>query len=137
MIQIFGTGLTVAERQQFHLMLNSLKNQSFESKSVQEKLLLPMEAYTAYKTYYGKNIQFDPIAEDNFCKYEISTSSAYSASLGQMTQYFLNCLKIQYMSHSPLLTASVIPPGELQVVQVYFDTSTFDEIERDVKVTIE
>ena len=41
------------------------------------------------------------------------------------------------MSHAPLLTASVITPGELQVVQIYFDTSTFDEIERDVKVTIE
>ena len=37
--------------------------------------------------------------------------------------------------HAPLLSASVIPPGELQVVQIYFDTSTFDEIERDVKVS--
>ena len=41
------------------------------------------------------------------------------------------------MSHTALLTASFIPPGDLQVVQIYFDTSSFDEIERDVKVTIE
>ena len=84
MIQIFGSGLTVAERQQFYLMLNSIKNQSFESKSVQDELLLPMEAYTAYKINYGKNIKFDPNA-DNFCKYEISASSAHNASLGKIT----------------------------------------------------
>ena len=72
-------------------MLASIKNQSFESKSVSEELLLRMEAYTAYKINYGKNIQIDPFA-DNFCKYEVSASSAHSStsSLGQIkTSYRL------------------------------------------------
>ena len=84
MIQIFGSALTVPEREHFYLMLAAIKNQSFESKSVTEELALPMEAYTAYKINYAKNIKFDPNA-DNFCEYEISSSSAHDASLGQMT----------------------------------------------------
>ena len=35
--------------------------------------------------------------------------------------------------HSPDSTVEYAP---LQVVQIYFDTATYDEIERDVKVTI-
>ena len=62
-------------------MLDSIKNKSFESKGVKEELLLPMEAYTAYKINFGKNIEFDPFAiAENFCKYGISTSSAHSIS---------------------------------------------------------
>ena len=89
MLAILGGNLDLAERRQLYVALASLKNQSLESKSVQEELLLPMEAYTAYKKDYRKNIQFDPFVHglnpENFCKYEISASSAHSASLGQMT----------------------------------------------------
>ena len=36
-----------------------------------------------------------------------------------------------------LFTASIIPPAGLQVVEIYFDTATYDVIERDLKVTVE
>ena len=84
MLAIVGDGLELTKRDQIYLMLESLKNQSFESKSVKEELLLPMKAYTAYKINYGKNTQIDPFA-DNFCKYEVSASSPHSiSSLGQI-----------------------------------------------------
>ena len=35
-----------------------------------------------------------------------------------------------------LFPASVIPFANLQVVKIYFDTDTYDEIERDVKVSL-
>ena len=34
-------------------------------------------------------------------------------------------------------SASVIEEAQLQVVQIYFDTSTYDEIAQDVKITTE
>ena len=33
--------------------------------------------------------------------------------------------------------AAIIEPGPLKLIQIYFDTATYDEIERDVKVTLE
>ena len=80
MLAIVGDGLELTKRDQIFLMLESLKNQSFESKSVKEELLLPMKAYTAYKINYGKNTKIDPFA-DNFCKYEVGASSAHSIYL--------------------------------------------------------
>ena len=58
-------------------ILDSVKSQSSESKEqlVNKDLVLPMEAYNAYKTNYRQNIQFDPLAEnlaENFCKFNIS-----------------------------------------------------------------
>ena len=68
-----GVVIAPSERIRLEWMLASIKNQSFESKSVTEELALPMEAYTAYKKDYAKNIEFDPFAPtENFCKYEIS-----------------------------------------------------------------
>ena len=37
--------------------------------------------------------------------------------------------------HFLVFSGSVIPYADLQVVKIYFDTDTFDEIERDVKVS--
>ena len=39
------------------------------------------------------------------------------------------------MYYLPL--ASTIEPAPLKLIQIYFDTATYDEIERDVKVTLE
>ena len=33
-----------------------------------------------------------------------------------------------------LIKGEEVPPSTLKLVQIYFDTATFDEIERDVKV---
>ena len=33
--------------------------------------------------------------------------------------------------------AAILEPAPLKLVQIYFDTATYDEIERDVKVTLE
>ena len=70
MLSVVGGHFDLSTREQYHMLLASIKNQSFESKSVKEELLLTMKAYTAYKINYGKNLQFDPFAQ-NFCKYEI------------------------------------------------------------------
>ena len=36
-----------------------------------------------------------------------------------------------------IFSASTVHYGRLQLVQIYFDTASYDEIERDVKVTLE
>ena len=33
--------------------------------------------------------------------------------------------------------AAILEPSPLKLIQIYFDTATYDEIERDVKVTLE
>ena len=33
--------------------------------------------------------------------------------------------------------AATIVPAPLKLIQIYFDTATYDEVERDVKVTLE
>ena len=35
------------------------------------------------------------------------------------------------------ISVRTVPFAPLQLVQIYFDTATYDEIERDVKVTLE
>ena len=39
--------------------------------------------------------------------------------------------------YHPIPSASYIEYGPVQLVQIFFDTATFDKIERDVKVTLE
>ena len=41
---------------------------------------------------------------------------------------------LQYFFFFPVIDIEYSP---LQLVQIYFDTATYDEIERDVKVTLE
>ena len=48
-------------------ILDSIKKQSEDQRSVRDELLQPMKAYNAYKTGYMKNIQFDNDAK-NQCK---------------------------------------------------------------------
>ena len=74
-----------------------------------KRLMSLTEEYNQYKRNYLEHIQFDPedksLSESNHV-YKIQTS--FSA--------FVN-------EHAPL-----------EAVYIYFDTATFDEIERDVKV---
>ena len=35
------------------------------------------------------------------------------------------------------ISAGTVIDGQVQLVQIYLDTSTFDEVEKDVKVTLE
>ena len=106
--------MSFSEKENFKQILNSIKSQKSKQPNTREELTLSVEAYNTYKTNYGKNIQFDPDNE-NFCKYE--SNDTYASSF--------------------LFTASIIPPASLQVVEIYFDTATYDEIKRDVKVAIE
>ena len=71
MITQSDIGMSLTGKERVVQILDSIKSQSSESKEldVKEELLLPMEAYNSYKTNYGKNIRFDPFAE-NFCKYK-------------------------------------------------------------------
>ena len=105
--------MSFSEKENLKQILNSIKSQKSKQPNTREELALLVEAYNTYKTNYGKNIQFDPDNE-NFCKYE--SNDTYASSF--------------------LFTASIIPPASLQMVEIYFDTATYDEIKRDVKVTI-
>ena len=73
MISELGTIINPNQRIQLSEILDSIQSQSSESKQhhVKEDLVMPMEAYNAYKTNYRKNIRFDPYAK-NSCKYRIS-----------------------------------------------------------------
>ena len=71
-----------------------------------------IEAYKHYKENFVKNIKFDP------------------NSPGLSKLIFKTILLLKF---SPDAT---MPSSPLQVIQIYFDTATFDEIERDVKVTL-
>ena len=73
-----------------------------------------MEEYYDYKANYSKNIEFDPSTISPFSKY-----------------YNINICIIF------LFSANTIKYAPLQLVQIYYDTATFDEIEKDVKVTME
>ena len=100
-------------------ILDSIKKQSEDQRSVRDELLQPMKAYNAYKTGYMKNIQFDNDAK-NQCK---CNDRDHSKLFNHVSWSSIHCL----------FSAFIPPPNELQVVEIYFDASTFDEIERDVK----
>ena len=65
--------MSFSEKENLKEILNSVKSQS-KQRRLNEELTLPVEAYNGYKTNYGRNIQFDPTAE-NFCKYESNAIS--------------------------------------------------------------
>ena len=53
--------------------------------------------------------------------------------------YVSKASKVNYLNHTfffnfPAASINYVP---LKLVQIYFDTATYDEIERDVKVTLE
>ena len=77
-----------------------------------DKLFSMLETYKQYKSKYAQNIVFD--------------SEQRSLSMkATITLAFIH-----------LFSATTIEEN-LQLIQIFFDTATFDEIERDVKVTLE
>ena len=71
------------------------------------------DRYHTYKGNYARNLQFDP----------------NHLTLGMITKSEKNV--ILYCS------AKKVEFAPLKLVQIYFDTATYDEIKRDVKVTLE
>ena len=45
--------------------------------------------------------------------------------------------KIPILSDTNQISGQELPPSILQLVQIYFDTATFDDIERDKKIKTE
>ena len=82
-----------------------------------DKFFSLLEKYQMYKEEYAKNIRFDPE----------SPTLSKSAQMYFITFYV-------YIIYFPVAN---LEPSPLQLVQIYFDTATFDEIERDVKMTTE
>ena len=72
---------------------------------------LLMEGYIEYKKRYVKHLQFNP-AIQNLSKF-------------LFPQHFCHTFPAAMIEHAPL-----------QSVYIYFDTATYDEIERDVKVIL-
>ena len=56
--------------------------------------------------------------------FDLSKVSLANLSLGQWYKYY-DSLGVE------------LPPSTLQLVQIYFDTATFDDIERDKKIKME
>ena len=76
-------------------------------------LRLSIEEYIKYKKRYVKLLQFDP---------DIQNLSKF--------------LFLEHLCKSESLPAAMIEHAPLQPVYIYFDTATYDEIERDVKVML-
>ena len=71
------------------------------------------EAYVAYKNNYKKNLKFDP-TRVNYSKYT----------------------EVQYRNHRICkFSGVVIPQIKLKILHIYFDSETYDKIERNRKVT--
>ena len=70
------------------------------------------ESYHKYKREYLKHLSFNPEEEN------LSTC----------------ILKIEEVKHVHLFPAAVLDHAPLEAVYIYFDTATYDEIERDEKV---
>ena len=78
-----------------------------------QEILSSLEAeYFQYKTNYARNIIFDPTSDDLSMYYETLVLR-------------LNCV---------FSSASAEKFAKLHVVKIYFDTASYDEIERDEKV---
>ena len=70
-----------------------------------------MKEYRYYKDNFVKNINFDPSRQYLSMKF----------------------ILINFYNFSP---DSTVESSPLQVFKIYFDTATYDEIQRDVKVTV-
>ena len=80
-----------------------------------QKLFMLLDEYKSYKEKFARNIKFNP-------------KSAYLSKYNS-NNYFLNSFQLT------LDQTLKFPP--LKLVRIYFDTATYDEIERDVKITLE
>ena len=74
-----------------------------------------IEEYMSYKKSFVRNVKYDPKSYD----------------LGKYIFY----LSLSLIIHSSL--ASTIEYPTLDVIEIYFGAATYDEIEKDVKVTLE
>ena len=77
-----------------------------------EKLIYLLEQYKQYKSNYAQNILFDSKLESLSMKDKLRFIFMYDFSAATMEE-------------------------NLQLIQIYFNTATYDKIERDVKVTLE
>ena len=79
-----------------------------------QRLLKLIKKYVDYKDSYVKKLRFDQ---------QLSNLSELS-------------LKNKTPQNIPPPAATIVP-APLKLIQIYFDTATYDEVERDVKVTLE
>ena len=77
-----------------------------------------LEEYKNYKRAYAKNIKFDQSLQD----------------LSKLSKVYTEYISYEHILFYPAATIEYVP---LQLIQIYFDTATYDEIERDKKVTLE
>ena len=93
----------------FDFFLSELRDDEVET--IREKLKLMKTEYEDYKEIWGLNIYYSLSAgaAQNFSEYE------------SCDRYFNSFLAAKKSS-------------ELQLVHIFFDSSTFDRVERDVKV---
>ena len=90
------------------LSLQQLVSTSAEGKEARHESF--REQYKRYKESYVKHLRFDPGKPD------------------------LSKLWLTRLNWHVCFSASVIEHAPLEAVYIFFDTATFDEIERDVKV---
>ena len=92
-------------------ILDFLESRGEEAQKLDEL----QQEYNRYKNDYVSNVYFDPKETNN------SKCCIYSHILTIIPSFLAG---IQWLT-------------QLEVVHIYFDTATFDEIEKDVKVTLE
>ena len=114
------------ELKRLHKRLASLerKAKGFSSEkesALQYKTLL--SAYRQYKSKYVKHFRFG--------------AASKSAFFGEFM--YKVCLDIKGKSdkHHNCSSGEQLPMSTLELVRIYFDTATFDEIERDKKIKVE
>ena len=80
-----------------------------------EKLVVMKKEYERYKDQWGLNLHYSHAA----------------GPVNNFSEFLSQCrILLQYISAAK-------KEVELQVVHIYFDTSTFDRVEKDVKVILE
>ena len=79
-----------------------------------DKLKENMEEYTGYKNNFARNLKFDPTKND--------------------MSIFPNA---QIDNHNLYFSASLESYPQLKFIQIYFETATYDKLEKDKKVNVE
>ena len=87
------------------------------TKKKEDALKSLTEGYLNYKRSYVKHLLFNPD----------------TPNLSEFIQH--SSFKLDFLNHDSL-PAATIEHAPLEFVYVFFDTATYDEIERDVKVSV-
>ena len=82
----------------------------------QDKFAMMREEYNKFKNHFGENMVFD-------------TSAGFTTNYSKILE--------QSSSYPYFIISASMKRTDLYVVQIYFDTATFDQIESDVQITIE